>query len=579
MDSALSCAGWRLSSSAVWLLGSLATLPVEAAPPLPLASIAHTISLGDTLEHLAAQYLGDARRWPTLQQANQVKDPRRLLPGTVLQIPVHLLPSTTATVTFSQGTVQRLTTRPLRESPTATSSGTHENVLPGDTLTEGTRLQTGAGAYVTVRLADGTTVRVHSNTDLTLQQLRRRGRLGSLQSVLEMHGGALETSAPPATQPSPTPQRRLDIETPVATASVRGTHFDVRVHPGGQFFTAVQQGQVAVRGKHSSHTPPAATLLEVAQGIAVDAQGQVGEVQPLLPAPDVQSLPGSAHDASLLTLPLPPLGHASAWEVSVARDAEFTQILRHAHVQTTWVEWPPVDDGMYHLRLRGIDAYGIPGMASQRPLHIKTQPVPPLAQSPSTGGTLALGEAQLRCTDVPGASHYAFEIARDEAFRQPVHHAQVAECSLFLKELPTGRYHWRVASVRTTQDSQDQGPYSPAQAFAVEHAPATVMQLDAQDNAPQVTLHWSAQAGQRFRLQLLPDEQGSKILDEQELQHPTWTSPPLAAGRYYVRLQVLSASGLRSAFSAPRAIQVAASVLDGSGQPLRTHTGASVQSP
>lgn len=107
MDSALSCAGWRLSSSAVWLLGSLATLPVEAAPPLPLASIAHTISLGNTLEHLAAQYLGDARRWPTLQQANQVKDPRHLLPGTVLQIPVHLLPSTTATVTFSQGTVQR----------------------------------------------------------------------------------------------------------------------------------------------------------------------------------------------------------------------------------------------------------------------------------------------------------------------------------------------------------------------------------------------------------------------------------------------------------------------------------------
>ena len=105
------------------------------------------------------------------------------------------------------------------------------------------------------------------------------------------------------------------------------------------------------------------------------------------------------------------------------------------------------------------------------------------------------------------------------------------------------------------------------------------MQLDAQDNAPQVTLHWSAQAGQRFRLQLLPDEQGSKILDEQELQHPTWTSPPLAAGRYYVRIQVLSVSGLRSAFSAPRAIQVAASVLDGSGQPLRTHTGASVQSP
>ena len=38
-----------------------------------------------------------------------------------------------------------------------------------------------------VQLADGTMVRVQAQSELQLRQLRRRGRAGSVQSVLEMH--------------------------------------------------------------------------------------------------------------------------------------------------------------------------------------------------------------------------------------------------------------------------------------------------------------------------------------------------------------------------------------------------------
>ena len=52
-------------------------------------------------------------------------------------------------------------------------------------------LESGQDSFVAVRLADGSIVRVQAHSEVQLQQLRRRGRAGSLQSVLEMHRGSV----------------------------------------------------------------------------------------------------------------------------------------------------------------------------------------------------------------------------------------------------------------------------------------------------------------------------------------------------------------------------------------------------
>ena len=51
---------------------------------------------GDTLEHLALRYLGDASLWPALQSHNRVASPYRLQPGSILEIPRQLLRAATA---------------------------------------------------------------------------------------------------------------------------------------------------------------------------------------------------------------------------------------------------------------------------------------------------------------------------------------------------------------------------------------------------------------------------------------------------------------------------------------------------
>ncbi|MEG0201817.1 MAG: LysM domain-containing protein, partial [Comamonas sp.] len=76
--------------------------------PMPRGGdvIAHKVVTGDTLEQLAAQYLGDHKRWSALQTHNRVSDPHRLLPGSVLEIPTRLLRAATASVEFVRGDVR-----------------------------------------------------------------------------------------------------------------------------------------------------------------------------------------------------------------------------------------------------------------------------------------------------------------------------------------------------------------------------------------------------------------------------------------------------------------------------------------
>ena len=42
---------------------------------------------GDTLPGIASEIYGDARKWPAIAKANDIKNPRRLNPGQVLRVP------------------------------------------------------------------------------------------------------------------------------------------------------------------------------------------------------------------------------------------------------------------------------------------------------------------------------------------------------------------------------------------------------------------------------------------------------------------------------------------------------------
>ena len=551
-------------SSATW---------AQTTAPLAQRSIAHRVSPGDTLEQLARRYLGDATLWPALQSHNQVPSPYRLQPGSVLEIPLQLMRAATASVDYVQGNAR------------ISRSGTAAPIAQGAALQEGDRLQLDPEAFVSVRLADGSTVRVQANSQVELSQLRRRGRAGSLQSVLEVQKGAVEVNVPAKTDT----HRHLEVITPVAATSVRGTVFDVQLTDNGSATTAVLRGQVAVQPMAAQQPSPA--LLSANTGMAVAANGQASSPTPLLPAPSAQELPSLNEDAQWLDLSMPAWPQAQGWRVSVSRDAQGQQVLRNGQFKGARARFAAIPDGHYFVHARALDQHGISGLPAVAPLRVKAHPVPPLVQALPAGGVLAQDEAQFQCTQVDGVRTYRHQIvaiAADQtevaasAFAQPALAQDSADvCQLDLQQLPAGHYAWRAASVRMVDGKPDQGPFAPAHPFRIAPRPAALsldaMQLQSSNGI--TTIHWKAEPGQRFRLQAFATPDGTAPALDAVLDAPQWTAAGLPAGTWHVRIQVQDPSGLHSAFSPPRSVQVLSLVQDGSGQAVGTGFGLGLEHP
>lgn len=545
-------------------------------PFLPASTISHEVRNGDTLERLARHYLGDATLWQGLQDHNQIANPYRLQPGTVIEIPLQLMRTSSASVHYLHGDAQ------VRRADQSVAAA------PGMPLQEGDQLQLGSDAFVTVLLADGSTVQVQAASQLELHQLRRRGRTGSLQSVLEVQEGGVSVQVPGKTDA----QRRLDVITPVAATSVRGTVFDVQLIDNGSATASVLQGKVAVQSlAQAQQTTPTATLQQHT-GMAVSADGRAGAVTALLPAPPAQELPSLNEDAQWLNLPLPHWAQAQSWRVLVSEDAHSQQVLRNGSFTGDLARFAALPDGHYFLRVRAVDQQGIVGMPTTVPLRVKAHPVAPLALAPAPAGVLPQGEAQLQCTPVDGVVRYRHQVIALESVESAASasafvpaafkaNSQTQDCALDLNALPEGAYAWRAASVRLVQGQEDQGPFAPAHVFRIAPKPKapSLNDLSVQTQAGLSTIHWPAEAGQRFRMQAFATPDGTEPALDIELDEPRWTAGGVPAGTWHIRIQAQDPSGLKSAFSPARQVQVLSLVRDSSGQPLSSGYALGVEHP
>eukprot|EP01034_Spumella_vulgaris_P045848 gene45848-57145_t len=101
-------------------------------------------------------------------------------PGLEVWIPVDLQPAESASVEFVHGDVKALPPTPHAKAGNAATA--NAPLAAGSTLAEGTKLEVGPDAFIAVRLADGSIVRVNAQSDVQLRQLRRRGRVRARRS-------------------------------------------------------------------------------------------------------------------------------------------------------------------------------------------------------------------------------------------------------------------------------------------------------------------------------------------------------------------------------------------------------------
>ncbi len=304
-----------------------------------------TVQQGDTLTSLGKRWLAEPKRWPELQRRNKIKNPHLLIPGSTIAIPVSLLRDALTDVTIRSVSGQA---RRADGTPVAT----------GDRLREGATIKTAEDGYVTIQLVDGSTLRLQSRSQLTIERARRLPGSDATETRFQMPAGQAEVQFKPAAPKA----SRFEIRTGFASAAVRGTEFRVGTGEHGTR-TEVTEGTIAFAGLPPNAGPAAPSeFVAIPEGfgsIVDESRKPIAPVR-LLAAPALPQEP-VFQQAPTLRLSFPPLEGAVNYRARLAADADFLRMVGETVLSQPEASFSGLAAGSYVLKVRAIDKYGLEG--------------------------------------------------------------------------------------------------------------------------------------------------------------------------------------------------------------------------
>lgn len=546
-------------AASVLCAASMGCLTSAMADP---AIYRYTAQPGDTLIALGKTMLERPGEWPRLQQINRITNPRRIPVGQVIQIPVTMLRAKDAPARVVQ----------VSGSANLTQAGRTVPLSIDTPWVPGSEIRTAGDGYVTVRLADGSLLKIQSATVARLDRTQHYERPGFFATALQVLQGRIEAAVAHLTGGEP----RFQVKTPQATLGVRGTDFRVAAQPEtGTSWGEVLTGRVDVTGSTAPFKAGVAKVvsLKAGQGALIDAQRRVGAPIALPQPPDLRGLP-ALHERPVVTLNVPPVTGASLYRAQAAVDAEFTQVLAEATSPTPTLRLRDLPDGPYHLRVRVAQAQGLEGPDAKGTFVLKARPEPPNMVNPAPKAKHRGLDIPLQWTEPAGASRYRLQIiGQDGQWASAVVDQTVTETT-WRQSLPPGSYRWRLASLRANGDA---GPFGDAQGFTLMPPPTNLP-------PPQITeqhlqFSWPAEPGQTFEFQMARDEAFTLDLTALKTALPqAQVNRPQRGGRWWVRTRATDADGYVGPYSTPQVLTLPSCAIDGQGDCLRSGDGQMLRS-
>jgi hypothetical protein len=492
----------------------------------------HVAKDGDTLIALANRYLIRPSDWPQLQKLNKIADPKRIRPGTDIRIPLSAMKTNgaLATVTSSVGPVE--------------SNGA--KLAVGGSVAEGQEVKTGDNGFVTLKLADGSTIVVQSKSQVKLEIARTIANTKGIpvtRAVLE--SGRVDVNV----EKRDGPPARFEVATPTSNMGVRGTQFRVSSEDGGKkSFGEVLEGVVSVSEARATN----GLNLTAGFGTVIE-QGKPPIAPVKLPAPPDLSAVLTLQERILLRFKFGEAAGASGYRAQVATDSAFTNLQAEGVFKTAEAKFGDLADGNYFLRVRAIDNLGIEGTDSVLPFRLKARPEPPFTSAPQNKAKFSGEKADFSWATNAEAATYRFQLASDAAFTKLVaDEKSVRGNSYSAASLKPGEYFWRASSVRADGDA---GPYGDVQSFTLKPVPAAPN--PPKEEAGRITFSWGAEDGQKFEFQLARDAAFKELVMEQKLDKPEITiDKPSAAGTYFMRYRSIDPDGFIAPYSSAQNFEV-----------------------
>lgn len=502
-----------------WVAAGLA---LWAAGPNPAAAeeFRYRLRPGDNPWNITARFLKDMAYWPRIQEYNGIVDTATTLqPGTTLRIPIawmRTIPQA-ATIADVHGEVLLLHAR----------DGAPRAAAAGMALTPGSLLRTGSDGSAVLQFPDGSRAVLGSGSVVRLVELNRLSVSSGQQVRFELEQGEIDSEV----KPGATSGGRFIIQTPAATAAVRGTRFRV-ASSAGRTRNETLQGTVALQNRRGT------TLLGAGRGAHAQAGAAPGTARPLMPAPVLDTLPERIERLPL-RIEIPAVAGARAYRSQFAAATGAGAIESDRSSSTPHVlSADDLPDGIHRIRVRAVGENGLEGRDAEREILVDARPEPPFPTAPPADGWMVDELPTFRWARSDEAVRYHFQLAGAADFGEPL----VNEPDLNKPEwiaagpLTPGIYFWRVA---LETSAEGRGPYSDPQRFTVP-PPGPQLQAPEIDNST-LELRWRAGApGERFQVQASRDAGFTAPEIDQMTVEPRLVLPRPAPGTLHLRVRTLS---------------------------------------
>ena len=332
--------------------------PIHHEVPPP----SYTVQSGDTLASISQAMGVPVQEWAKVASYNRLSRNLQVpAPGTVLRVPLQLLPHKPATALLIQ------TVGEVRVNGRIVEAGIR--------LRESTRIQTRNDSSAVIELDDGSRIQIMPRTVADIVENRHHpapdaasGRVVNwFTSKLRLVQGALDSSidliAPRA--------KPLEVETADSLIGVRGTQFRVTSAQAQPDRIEVLRGAVS----HTDRKSRTEIALQAGEGLVMDAaQPEARQVSRLLPAPQLGS------QTTTLSLPhaiwsFPAQADAHAYRVIVSRDPGFETVVSSELLQLPHKDMGSLGDGLWHVRVRSVDRHGLEGFDADTSLLVQAAPL------------------------------------------------------------------------------------------------------------------------------------------------------------------------------------------------------------
>jgi hypothetical protein len=254
---------------------------------------------------------------------------------------------------------------------------------------------------------------------------------------------------------------------------------------------------------------------------------------------------------------------ARSYELQIAPDRAFTEVLVGTRVPTAAYRWQQAPATVHWWRVRSIDADGREGPWSP-PSTVQVDALTPTPVAPTDGATVPCGQAvTFTLEPAPSAKGFVVELSRTPDF-SAVHVQQRAASTTVSVELGAGTWHWRARAV--VGSSEALSDPSPVRRLTVSlDAPKPKATAETVLGVP-VTLAWAEVACARSWAVEVTSPSGQKA----SLTSTTLGAAfkPALPGDHRWRVAAVDEAGAVSAWSAESVLRVGLAAPEPQAEPL-----------